>query len=236
MPFGRPVALRQRRRVDYVVVVAERRPLLNLSGVREKGVSWISHHHFASGVLFALFVSFLVFVNYQRVEPSRLDAVVAASQFPAWRAAPAEENETQRVGGPESGQPGSRPVWMKVLKEEILDISPDVYHRVILELSARSPVGSGEAASPGPPATTIRSIRISVKTKGWDRMDCRQKVDLLYETFETLEKRYARDTENVRLTFDDGRKDLALSFSGKRSDLIRHFQKEGRGNRTLFGR
>ncbi len=67
-------------------------------------------------------------------------------------------------------------------------------------------------------------------------MDCGQKVDLLYGTFETLERRYTRDTENVRLTFDDGRKDLALSFSGRRSDLARHFQIKSRANRTLFGR
>ena len=164
MPFGRPVATRERRRVDYVVIVAERRPLLNIPQVRERTLSWMSHHHFASGVLFSVLVSFLVFLNYQGVEPARLPEAAKMSQYAAWRAAPAEEMRPQGVDKPESSQPDSRPVWVKVLKEEILDISPEVYHHVSLDLLDRSPVGSGKTASLGPPATTIRSIRISVKT------------------------------------------------------------------------
>jgi hypothetical protein len=217
-----------------VVVVPERQPLIDFSDVKERTLNWVSHHHFASGVLFSLLVSFLVFLNYQRVEPApRLDNVPRASSFPAWRAA--EELQPQDVVRPESGQPASKPVWMNVLKREILDLSPEVYHSVSLELSAKGAAGSGEAVGLDPLVAHIRSIRISVKTKGWDRMDCRRKVELLYETFETLEKRYARDTEQVKLTFDDGRKDLALSVSSRKSDLTRHFQKQG-GRRTFLGR
>ena len=83
MPFGRPVATRERRRVDYEVIVAERRPLLNIPQVRERTLSWMSHHHFASGVLFSVLVSFLVFLNYQRVEPARLPEAAKMSQYAA---------------------------------------------------------------------------------------------------------------------------------------------------------
>ena len=92
------------------------------------------------------------------------------------------------------------------LREELTDISPEIYVSVQLELT-----GTGaQTATVRPEQVQIRRIRI--RSRQWDSLEPAMKVDLLNDTFSLLKGRYPGMLHSVVLEFDDGRPDLALKY------------------------
>jgi hypothetical protein len=92
------------------------------------------------------------------------------------------------------------------LREELTDISPDIYVSVQLELTGTK----AKTAALRPEQVQIRRIRI--RSRQWDSLEPAMKVDLLNDTFSLLKGRYPGMLHSVVLEFDDGRPDLALKY------------------------
>ena len=96
------------------------------------------------------------------------------------------------------------------LREDLLNIAPDTYGSVRLQLVSGRYVDETNLAAED--ELTVRAIQIHVISEKWDAMSSADKIKLLRVTYSMLRARYPALTQFVSLRFDDGRKDLDLRF------------------------
>ena len=108
---------------------------------------------------------------------------------------------------------------MARLRNDILNIAPEIYGEVRLELISGSYMDETDVSAAETEDLTVNTIEIQVKSGAWNRMTSDEKVKLLHDTFSLLRARYPALTRFVKLKFDDGRKDLEIRFDDE--DLLR---------------
>ena len=96
--------------------------------------------------------------------------------------------------------------------EDILKLNRKVYKgvRFILE-SGKSISALGESQI-DLAKVVIKIIEIDVRSKPWDALKSDDRIQLLFETYRLLKSNYPEITRQVRLVFDDQRKNLDFEF------------------------
>ena len=148
-----------------------------------------------------------------------------------------EEVPVQVVEQPPADQPKDDSDDMMLVKEEILDAFPNIYHAVKLEYvetdthegsdskqdslhTVDAPVES-QAWDALKGSESVRTIEIYVKSQAWDAMKSSAKENLLYRTFNLIKARSHQTTPIIKLKFGDGRKDLDLDLGMGRENSAR---------------
>ena len=101
---------------------------------------------------------------------------------------------------------------LSVMKSEVLNIAPEVYYSVRLELEGGGRVSERNPAHTDLESLAIKFVEVFTKSHSWDRLKSQEKIDLLYRTFMFLNRRCPSLSRFVRLAFDDGRQGLEFKF------------------------
>lgn len=99
---------------------------------------------------------------------------------------------------------------IRQMREDVLNIAPEIYSSVRVELVTGDTVEGKDGSIGG--TSTVRAVYVHVRSRPWDAKNSSSKIQLLHKTYYLLRTRYPTLTRLVSLRFDDSRADLDLKF------------------------